>query len=114
MSTNPLSHLINLPRRHSIPDIIAHLSPMFTSGMLSAAGMGCSPPLPSPHLPLPLKAAGAAWTGDTVSWVGGRQFEGGEVPGGARGVRAESFEPPSGNTGLITSPREEEKDVRTS
>lgn len=69
MSTTPLSHLINLPRRHPIPDIMAHLSPMFTSGMLSAAGMGCSPHL---HLalPLPPKAAGAAWTGDTASWEG--------------------------------------------
>lgn len=56
----PLScYLINLPRRHLIPDTAAHLSPVFTSGVLSKWD--------SPHSRGAPKGVGAAGIGDTVS-----------------------------------------------
>lgn len=66
----PLSYLINLPRRHLIPDIMAHLSPVFTSGMLSAVRDAGRLPANTP--PLPPKGVGAAGTGD--SELGGVNF----------------------------------------
>lgn len=70
----PLSYLINLPRRHLIPDIMAHLSPVFTSGMLSAVRDAGRLPANTPPLPPRVWVLlGQA----TVSWGGQLQGGGG-------------------------------------
>lgn len=60
-------YLINLPRRHLILDIRAHLSLVFKSGMLRGVGMGWSAS----------KGLGAAGAGDSVS----SRLQGGGVQG---------------------------------